>query len=84
LVRREGGETMQAKNAEGKEFDVLPESQYMQAVKRARRQGYPAYVDGDLICNICGEPWNAYGVRHDDMSVDERGKFLAGKGCPCE
>lgn len=38
---------------------------------------------GDIICAICGEPWDAYGVRHGDMTKSEAQKFLAGKGCPC-
>jgi len=37
---------------------------------------------GDITCRICGEPWDAYGVYHDDMTASERARFLAGKGCP--
>jgi hypothetical protein len=37
---------------------------------------------GDMICKVCGEPWDAYGVRHD-FTAAERTFFLNGKGCPC-
>ena len=37
---------------------------------------------GDLICAHCGEPWDAYGVFHGDMTEEERGSFLKGEGCP--
>ena len=37
---------------------------------------------GDIHCRVCGEPWDAYGVYHDDMTEDERKQFLAGEGCP--
>ena len=36
----------------------------------------------DIVCAICGEPWDAYGVCHGDMSPDEAKLFLAGEGCP--
>lgn len=32
----------------------------------------------DVYCAKCGEPWDAYGVRHGDMDTVE-----ADKGCPC-
>lgn len=51
--------------------------------KIAVKQGYPKYFEGDLICNRCGEPWDAYGVRHDDMTKEEAEIFLRGGGCPC-
>jgi len=39
----------------------------------------------DLSCAICGEPWDAYGVRHGDMLKWESALFLKGAGCPsCE
>ena len=38
---------------------------------------------GDIHCKRCGEPWDAYGVFHGDMTDAERKTFLAGKGCPC-
>ncbi len=39
----------------------------------------------DILCAICGEPWDAYGVRNGDMTPAEARKFLAGRGCPsCE
>ena len=38
----------------------------------------------DIYCATCGEPWDAYGVRHgEDMTPAEARKFLAGEGCPC-
>ncbi|MHA1882580.1 MAG: hypothetical protein ACTSUO_06005 [Candidatus Thorarchaeota archaeon] len=37
----------------------------------------------DVYCKVCGEPWDAYGVFHGDMTVEERKMFLDGKGCPC-
>lgn len=36
----------------------------------------------DILCALCGEPWDAYGVRHGDMEPWEAKKFLAGQGCP--
>lgn len=37
----------------------------------------------DILCAVCGEPWDAYGVRHHvDMDPLEAKKFLQGKGCP--
>jgi hypothetical protein len=39
----------------------------------------------DIVCAMCGEPWDAYGVYHGDMTSDEAERFLAGEGCPaCE
>lgn len=37
----------------------------------------------DILCRMCGEPWEAYGVRHGDMEPAEARRFLAGEGCPC-
>jgi len=37
---------------------------------------------GDMLCKVCGEPWDAYGVRHD-FTAAEREQFYNGKGCPC-
>jgi len=34
----------------------------------------------DILCAKCGEPWDAYHVRHD-MPADERRKFMSGQGC---
>ena len=48
----------------------------------------PRYHDGDYFCSVCGEPWDAYGVRIalkgevSDMTKEEAEKFMAGKGCP--
>lgn len=36
----------------------------------------------DIRCAICGEPWDAYGVRHGDMTPPEADLFLQGRGCP--
>ena len=36
----------------------------------------------DILCTVCGEPWDGYGVRHGDMTPAEARKFLAGQGCP--
>ena len=36
----------------------------------------------DLYCARCGEPWDAYGVRHGDLTDEERELFLKGEGCP--
>lgn len=36
----------------------------------------------DLYCQRCGEPWDAYGVRHGDMEPDEAERFLKGVDCP--
>lgn len=36
----------------------------------------------DILCSICGEPWDAYGVRNGDMTPAEVRKFLSGQGCP--
>jgi len=38
---------------------------------------------GDIYCKVCGEPWDAYGVRHGDMTPREANAFLKGLGCPC-
>ena len=57
---------------------------YQEIYERAKKQGYPARTDdGDLVCNICGEPWDSWGIRHGDMTEKELEKFLNGKGCPC-
>ena len=37
---------------------------------------------GDILCRVCGEPWDAYGVRHGDMEPGEAKRFLRGQGCP--
>jgi len=47
----------------------------------------PAYYDGDLICPICGEPWDRAGVYGSlkgdgDMTREEAELFLNGWGCP--
>jgi len=50
---------------------------------------HPDYWDGDYICSVCGEPWEAYGVRlalkgeESDMTKEEAEKFMKGLGCPC-
>ena len=36
----------------------------------------------DILCERCGEPWNAYGVRNGDLDPIEQGRFFRGEGCP--
>jgi len=40
----------------------------------------------DLICPLCGDSWEAYGITYargdGDMSLEEIKKFLEGAGCP--
>lgn len=36
----------------------------------------------DIICRLCGEPWDAYGAKNSDMRPDEYARFILGKGCP--
>ena len=36
----------------------------------------------DIYCQRCGEPWDAYGVRHGDMTPEERVRFLSVEDCP--
>ena len=36
----------------------------------------------DIYCRRCGEPWDAYGVQHGDLTPEERDRFLRGEGCP--
>ena len=39
----------------------------------------------DILCVVCAEPWDAWGVRHGDMAPWESALFRAGAGCPaCE
>jgi len=38
---------------------------------------------GDVHCQVCREPWDAYGVRNGDMCKWEADLFLGGEGCPC-
>lgn len=37
---------------------------------------------GDIRCRQCGEPWDAYGARHGDMTEEEYEAFVRGDGCP--
>jgi len=37
----------------------------------------------DVSCEVCGEPWNLYGVDHGDMYRWEAVLFKRGLGCPC-
>ena len=37
----------------------------------------------DILCVICKEPWDAWGVRHGDMAPWEADLFRKGAGCPC-
>ena len=36
----------------------------------------------DVKCAVCGEPYDAYGIRHGDMLRWEARLFLQGAGCP--
>ena len=38
---------------------------------------------GDITCNICGEPWDYWGIMHGDVTDAERDQILHGEGCPC-
>lgn len=37
----------------------------------------------DVICAVCGEPWDYYGLKHGDVTPSEGRRILAGEGCPC-
>lgn len=37
----------------------------------------------DIKCVVCGEPWDARGVRNGDMEPWEAELFRQGAGCPC-
>lgn len=52
------------------------------AYERAKAENHPISYDGDLICNKCGEPWDAVGVWDGDMTKTERERFFNGDGCP--
>lgn len=62
--------------------EELKMSPIEEAFAQAKKQGYPKYSDGDLICNVCSEPWDAWGVNHGDMTKREKKRFYQGKGCP--
>jgi hypothetical protein len=36
----------------------------------------------DIYCQRCGEPWDAYGARHGDMTPEEKERFFKGEDCP--
>ncbi len=39
----------------------------------------------DIVCAVCSEPWDSYGVTHGDMAKWEAVLFRKGAGCPaCE
>src|SRR5687767_11795428 len=40
-------------------------------------------MSADILCAVCGEPWDEYGARHDDMAPWEYVLFKKGAGCPC-
>jgi hypothetical protein len=37
---------------------------------------------GDLLCRVCSEPWDAWGLHHGDVMAWEAKLFKAGAGCP--
>jgi hypothetical protein len=37
----------------------------------------------DIICRVCGEPWDSYGVHHGDMTRWQAKLLLRGAGCAC-
>ena len=38
---------------------------------------------GDIICRVCGEPWDAFGVHsRTDVTEREAKQILSGRGCP--
>ena len=38
---------------------------------------------GDIICRVCGEPWDSFGVHSRiDVTNAEARRILSGKGCP--
>ena len=37
---------------------------------------------GDVICRVCGEPWDFYGIMHGDVTPEEAQDILNGRGCP--
>ena len=37
----------------------------------------------DRLCQVCQEPWDAYGVRNGDMLGWQADLFDKGAGCPC-
>ena len=40
---------------------------------------------GDVLCKVCSEPWDAYGIYHGDMTRWKAKLLLKGAGCPsCE
>lgn len=39
----------------------------------------------DILCAVCGEPWDRWGVSHGDITPGEAEMILQGRGCPaCE
>lgn len=37
----------------------------------------------DIVCRLCGEPWDAYGAKTgSDMTEEEYEMFRRGLGCP--
>ena len=37
----------------------------------------------DIVCVVCGEPWDSWGVRNGEMPRWQASLFLKGAGCPC-
>jgi len=55
---------------------------FIEKIQEAKKKGFPVYYEGDLICNICSEPWNAFRTENGDMTPEENKKFRKGDGCP--
>ncbi|MCR6692505.1 MAG: hypothetical protein MRT15_08945 [archaeon YNP-LCB-003-016] len=71
-------------------FDDYDLEDFLEDVKKGRARGkHPYYENGDYYCSVCGEPWDAYGVRValkggvGDMTREEAERFMKGLGCPC-
>ena len=67
-------------------YDSLED--FLEAVQQGKAKR-PFRWWGDYYCNVCGEPWDIYGVRlalrgerHADMTKEEAERFKRGEGCP--
>jgi NDP-sugar pyrophosphorylase family protein len=68
------------------EYDSFEE--FKKAV-RAGKAKRPYYYDGDLYCNVCGEPWDKWEIfaaingEKAALTREEAIRLLKGQGCPC-